>query len=293
MKRVSGPALQATPLIAILNNTATMNGAQLRRQSSTRDDIVQRMGTQVSGTQTAGHGPRPAAEAEEIYRRWIQFLHDEFVRHCQPERRSEIVRDQLTQIYLGRPAGGKLNLMLTSELPGNVVSMSLDPNNVTMEAEHFPDVDMERFARRKPLLWFWQMFDRSPIGLNHWLGLRLRCMLARHIFDHMGNGVKIYHGVEVTYGYNLVVEDGAVIRQRVLLHDRGGIRIGKSAVIGSYSRIFSHSSGARSPGAQGDHVTLLPTEIGEGARIGSHSIVLGGSKIGAGEIVGSYPADKN
>jgi len=81
-----------------------------------------------------------------------------------------------------------MNLTLTSELPGNVLSMSLDPNNVTLEAEHFPDVNMQLFAVRKPLLWFWQMFDRSPIGLNHWLGIRFRCMLGRHLFDHMARG---------------------------------------------------------------------------------------------------------
>ena len=180
--------------------------------------------------------PRPTPEAEEIYRRWIQFLDDEFVRHSSPERRGEIVRDQLYQLYLGRPFSGKLNLKLTSELPGNVVSLSLDPQNVTLEQEHFAEVDRERFARRKPLLWFWQMFDRSPIGLNHWLGLRFRCMLGRHIFEHLGSGVKIYHGVDLTYGYNLSIGDGVTIRQRALLNDRGGITIGNNAVIGSFSR---------------------------------------------------------
>jgi hypothetical protein len=183
--------------------------------------------------------PHPAAEAEEIYRRWIRFLDEEFLRHCSEERRSEIVRDQLLQIYLGRPHSGKLNLSLTSELPGNVVNLSLDPMNVTLEAEHFPEVDRERFALRKPLLWFWQMFDRSPLGLNHWLGLRFRCMLGRHIFEHLGSGVKIHHGVDLTYGYNLSIGDGAVIRQRALLNDRGGIKIGKNAIIGSYTRIYS------------------------------------------------------
>ncbi len=79
------------------------------------------------------------------------------------------------------------------------------------------------------------MFDRSPIGLNHWLGLRFRCMLGRHIFAHMGTGVKIYHGVDLTYGYNLSIEDGVTIRQRALLNDRGGITIGKGAVIGSFA----------------------------------------------------------
>lgn len=233
--------------------------------------------------------PHPAPEAEEVYRRWIQFLDDEFTRHKLPERRSEIVRDQLYQLYLGRPHGGKLNLTLTSELPGNVVSLSLDPENVTVEAGHFPDVDREKFNERKPLLWFWQMFDRSPVGLNHWLGIRFRCMLGRHIFAHMGTGVRIFHGVDLTYGYNLSIGDGVTIRQRVLLNDRGGITIGDRAVIGSFARVYSHSHAAESY----EQVTLVPTEIGEGARIGSHAIVLAGTKVGAGEEVGSFPADRD
>ncbi len=232
--------------------------------------------------------PHPAPEAEEVYRRWIQFLDDEFSRHHSPERRAEIVRDQLYQLYLGRPHGGKLNLTLTSELPGNVVSLSLDPENVTLEAEHFPDADRVRYNQRKPLLWFWQMFDRSPVGTNHWLGLRFRCMLGRHIFAHMGSGVKIYHGVDLTFGYNLSIEDGVTIRQRALLNDRGGITIGKGVVIGSFARVYSHT---HSPGNY-DQVTLVPTVIGPGARIGSHAIVLAGRSVGEGEVVGSFPADR-
>jgi len=232
--------------------------------------------------------PRPAAEAEEIYRRWIQFLDDEFVRHCSPERRGEIVRDQLYQIYLGRPHGGKLNLTLTSELPGNVVSLSLDPQNVTMDAEHFAEVDRQRFAERKPLLWFWQMFDRSPLGLNHWLGLRFRNMLGRHIFNHLGSGVRIYSGVDLTFGYNLSIGDGVTIRQRALLNDRGGITIGDHAVIGSYSRIFSFWHDPH------DHnkVRLQPTVIGAGALIASHAIVLAGQNVPPGSSVGLFPADR-
>jgi acetyltransferase-like isoleucine patch superfamily enzyme len=247
------------------------------------------MANTANAAQSAANVPHPAPEAEEIYRRWIQFLDEEFTRHCQPERRAEVVRDQLYQIYLGRPHGGKLNLTLTSELPGNVLTMSLDPENVTMEAEHFADVDKERFARRKPLIWFWQMFDRSPIGLNHWLGIRFRCMLSRHIFAKVGTGVRIFHGVEFAYGYNLSIGDGAVIRQGVLLQDRGGITIGKNAVIGSYARVLSYS---RAP-ENFDQVTLQPTVIGEGALIGSHAIVQGGSNIGPREIVGEFPALRN
>jgi acetyltransferase-like isoleucine patch superfamily enzyme len=230
--------------------------------------------------------PHPAPEAEEVYRRWLQFLDDELVRHSSPERRSEIVRDQLHQLYLGRPHGTKTSVTLTSELPGTILALSLDPANVTLEAEYFPDTDRERYARRKPLLWFWKMFDRSPIGLNHWLGLRFRCMLARHIFDHLGSGVKIYHGVELTYGYNLSIDDGVVIRQGALLNDRGGISIGKAATIGSFSRIYSQSYDPMDM----EKITLVPTNIGPRARIASHAIVLAGHHVAEGEAVGTFPA---
>jgi acetyltransferase-like isoleucine patch superfamily enzyme len=232
--------------------------------------------------------PQPAAEAEEVYRRWLLFLDEEFTRHKSPERRAEVVRDQLYQLYLGRPHGGKLNLTLTSELPGNILNLSLDPENVTLEAGHFADTDRQKFAERKPLLWFWAMFDRSPVGLNHWLGIRFRCMLGRHIFAHMGTGVKIYHGVDLTYGYNLSIGDGVVIHQRVLLSDRGGITIGKGTVIGSFARILSHAHSRENY----EKVTLLPTTIGANARIASHAIVLGGTKVGDGEAVGSFPSDR-
>ncbi len=112
-----------------------------------------RMATLTNRPASPANCPRPAPEAEELYRRWLQFLDDEFVRHSSPERRAEIVRDQLYQLYLGRPHGGKLNLTLTSELPGNILGLSLDSANVTLEAEYFHDVDRERYAQRKPLLW--------------------------------------------------------------------------------------------------------------------------------------------
>ena len=98
-------------------------------------------------------------------------------------------------------------------------------------------------------------------------------------------GVKIYHGVDLTYGYNLSIGDGAVIRQRALLNDRGGITIGKNAVIGSYSRIYSFSHDA----ADYEKIRLQPTVIGDGAHIASHAIVLAGQNVAPGESVGSFP----
>ena len=113
-------------------------------------------------------------------------------------------------------------------------------------------------------------------------------MLGRHIFEHIGSGVKIYHGVDLTYGYNLSIGDGVTIRQRALLNDRGGITIGNNAIVGSYTRIFSFSHDA----ADYDKIRLQPTVIGAGAHIASHAIVLAGQNVAPGESVGSFPADR-
>ncbi len=224
----------------------------------------------------------PTPEAEEVYRRWIAFLDEEFTKHQAAERRAEIVRDQLFQLYLGRPHGGKLNFTLTSELPLNVLQLSLDPGNITLDAQHYPDVDRDRFSKSKPLLWFWIMFDRSPIGLNHWLGIRFRCMLGRHLFAKMGKGVSIEHGVELTYGYNLSIDDGVIVRQRALLDDRAEIKLGAGAVIGTYARIYSHTHDPKDY----DKVIFAPTAIGAKARVGAHTVVLAGTQMPEGTIVG-------
>ncbi len=79
------------------------------------------------------------------------------------------------------------------------------------------------------------MFDRSPLGLNHWLGFRFRCMLGRHIFKHLGKGVKIFHNVEFTYGYNLTIEEGSTSTENVLLDDRGETILHEGTSVSDYA----------------------------------------------------------
>jgi len=236
----------------------------------------------VAAPKPASRINHPQPEAEDVYRRWLAYLDDEFTRHQAAERRAEIVRDQLFQLYLGRPHGGKLNFTLTSELPLNVLQLSLDPGNITLESQQFPDVDPERFAASKPLLWFWQMFDRSPIGLNHWLGIRFRCMLGRHLFAKMGKSVRIEHGVELTYGYNLCIEDNVIVRQRAMLDDRAKITLGAGSVIGNYARIYTHTHDKQDY----DKVIFAETTIGPRARVGAHTVILAGTQLAEGAIIG-------
>src|ERR1700727_2844848 len=111
----------------------------------------------------------------------------------------------------------------------------------TPEAESYGATAPKKSALRKPLIWFWQMFDRSPVGLNHWLGFRFRCMLGRHIFRHLGKHVKIFHNVEFTYGYNLTIKESCVIHKNVMLDDRGEIILHQGTSASDYANVYSHT----------------------------------------------------
>jgi hypothetical protein len=168
---------------------------------------------------------RPLPEAEGMYRRWIDHLDGEFKRQPSPDRRAEIVRDELYEMYLGRPHGGARGTSLLSETAIFVLADSLDVRNVSLDADYADDVDQQQYAGRRPLIWFWQMFDRSPLGLNLWLGFRFRCMLGQHLFKKLGKGVKIYPDVKFALGYNLTIEDNCTIGRGAVLDDMGELVI--------------------------------------------------------------------
>jgi acetyltransferase-like isoleucine patch superfamily enzyme len=225
----------------------------------------------------------PTREAKEVFDRWVESLDDEFSRHKNVELRGEIVRDNLHQLLLGRPHGGRLNFTLSTELPLNVLELSLDPANVTLEPEYYGDIDAERYALNKPLVWFWRMFDRSPVALNHWLGFRLRSMLGKHIFKKIGRNVKIYHGVEFTFGYNLTIEDDCIIHNHVLLDDRGELVIRKGTSISEHAAVFSH---AHDP-VEACIIEHRRTEVGPAARVTYRSLVMPGVRVGEDSMLGA------
>ena len=221
----------------------------------------------------------PAPPAEKAFLSWIDKLDQEFINR-DPEHRSDVVRNTLHELYLGPP--------YTAPDPGTplaqqVLVHSFDPRNATLEPEYYGDVDAAKYAERKPLIWFWMMFDRSPVGLNHWLGYRVRAMLARHVFKHCGKNVKIFHGVEVSFGYNLTVEDNCTIHKYVLLDDRGEIVIHEGCSISDYANVYSHAHDLN----DGMIVNNQKTEIGPKARITYHATVLSGVKVGEHGMVGS------
>jgi acetyltransferase-like isoleucine patch superfamily enzyme len=228
----------------------------------------------------------PTPAAERVFLTWIDRLDHEFMNR-DPEHRSDLVREALHEVYLGRPYAAP---NASASLAEQVLIHSLDPRNATLEPESYGDVDVAKYAERKPLIWFWMMFDRSPAGLNHWLGHRVRAMLARHVLKHCGTNVKIFHGVEVSFGYNLTIEDNCTIHKYVLLDDRGEIIIHEGSSVSDYANVYSHAHDLN----DGMLVDNHRTEIGPKARITYHATVLSGVKVGEHGMVGSMGvASKN
>jgi acetyltransferase-like isoleucine patch superfamily enzyme len=221
----------------------------------------------------------PTLEAEKAFLEWIDRLDREFSNR-DSQHRSRVVRDTLHELYLGRPYSA---LKPDAGVAEQALVHSFDPRNATLEPEYYGDVDAAKYAERKPLLWFWMMYDRSPVGLNHWLGFRMRAMLAKHVFKHIGKNVKIFHGIEISFVYNLTVEDNCTLHKFVLLDDRGEIVVYAGSSISDYANVYSHAHDLN----DGMIVSNHKTEIGPQARVTYHATVLSGVKVGEQGIVGA------
>jgi acetyltransferase-like isoleucine patch superfamily enzyme len=216
----------------------------------------------------------PTPKAEKRYLAWLKSLDERFTRYPGYEDRCKIVRSDLHKLLPTAPAFG---------LPGELARDHLDPRNITLEAEYYGDMDPARYYPRKPLIWLWKQFDASPLGANQWLGERLRQMLGRHIFAHMGERVRIFQHVEFSFGYNLSIGDDCWIHRHVLLDDRGGITLHEGTSVSDYANIYSHTHDL----IEQTDVTNRITEIGPRARITYHATVLAGSRIGPDAMLGA------
>jgi acetyltransferase-like isoleucine patch superfamily enzyme len=194
---------------------------------------------------------------------------------------NEVVRDTLFHIY--NPGVTRHEKSESLSLPAKAAFHNLDPRNVTTEAEYYTDIDAKQYGERKPLIWLWQMFDRSPLGQNALLGHRLRRMLAPMIFRKVGDNFKCWHFVEWSFGYNLTLGDNVVVHRHVLLDDRGGIDIGSNVSISDYVNIYSHSHDIYDI----NRVYTPKTVIGTGVRVTYHSTILAGVTVGDNAMVAS------
>ena len=218
------------------------------------------------------------ALAEEDYEAFISELYSALTDGRRDP--NDVVRDVLTDIYYPGTKSQNLSELGTTS---RAALHSLDPRNITTEPEYYADIDPRRYGERKPLIWLWQMFDRSTLGQNALVGHRFRRMLAPLIFRSVGADFKCWHFVEWSFGYNLVFGDNVVIHRHVLLDDRGGIEIGSNVSISDYANIYSHSHDIYDI-----HRVYTPkTVIRDGVRVTYHATILAGMTVGENAMIGS------
>ena len=198
---------------------------------------------------------------------------------------NEIVRNTLCKMYFGRAWASAVKELSGGEnlLPARALMHSFDPRNVTTEPEYYSDLDPKQYAVRKPFIWLWQMFDRSPMGQNALFGHRLRALLAPLIFRSVGRNFKCWSFVEWSFGYNLSIGENVVIHRHVLLDDRGGIEIGNNVSVSDYVNIYSHSHDIDDI----EKVSNRITKISDHVRITYHATVLAGVSIGKHAMIGT------
>ena len=218
---------------------------------------------------------------EEVFPRFVAELAERFDDGALD--RNAVAREALSQLYLGRPFDEDALASPRTPLAVRTLLASFDPRNATMEAEYYKELDPVKWEPVKPLLWFWQMFDHSPVGRNVRLGTQMRAMLAPRVFRRCGEKIRIFHGVEFSFGYNLSVGDRVTIHRNVLIDDRGEVILGDDVSVSDYANIYSHSHAVEDI----SDISLATTVIGDRARITYHAVVLSGVGVGPDAIVGS------
>lgn len=223
--------------------------------------------------------PVPVANAaQSLYDEWLAWVREAL--DDPTTDRVELCRAILTDIYYPSLSESDRAGLSTTQ---RVALAQMDPRNVTLEPEYYLETDLEKYAPRKPLLWLWEMFDRSALGENVELGIRFRRILAQHVFGSCGKNFKAFTHVRVSFGYNLNVGDNVVIHRHVLLDDRGGIDIGDGSSVSDFANVYSHSHNI----VDGRIVYLPKTVIGKGVRITYHATILAGAHVADDSMVGA------
>ncbi|HSG48924.1 MAG TPA: acyltransferase [Longimicrobiales bacterium] len=224
---------------------------------------------------------RPVAigpDAQARYDEWVTAL-DRALDDPHLER-NVFCRQVLEQIYAPYLTDSR-----TPEIPlvGRILRDQLDPANVTTESEYYREVDLERYRPVKPLLWLWEMFDRSPLGENVSLGVPFRRILAKRIFRRCGKNFKAFHQVKLSFGYNMEVGDDVVVHRHVLLDDRGGIVLGNGVSVSDYANIYSHTHDL----VDGRIVFTPKTVLEDRVRVTYHATILAGTTVAHDSMVGA------
>jgi acetyltransferase-like isoleucine patch superfamily enzyme len=219
-----------------------------------------------------------ASASRADYDRWVGSIAEELSdASCD---RNQLCKRILLQLFFPQ-----LQKAEPAELSAaaRIAMLQLDPRNITLEPEYYADIDPAQYAPVKPLIWLWEMFDKSIAGENVELGVKFRRVLARHIFRSCGKNFKCFHFVKLSFGYKMEVGDNVVVHRYVLLDDRGGIKLGNGSSVADFANIYSHTHDL----GDARDVESPATVLGDGVRVTYHATILAGVHMANDSMLGA------
>ena len=222
----------------------------------------------------------PPPGSSETIQRAVEYVDE---RLSSSEDTATVVQETLVDLFGDREGYERY---LSDESVSPVVRMriqSYNPKNGLAECEHWAEQSPERTYDSKCLQYLWRGFDLAPISNDISFALHFRRMLARHLFEEVGEGVKLFGGIKIQCGHNIRMGDNVVVHNGVLLDDRGRLEIGDGVSVADRSHIHTHNHDL----VEQSDVTTYRTIIDDNARLGYGSMVGAGCRVGENSIVGA------
>ncbi|MGM0590955.1 MAG: acyltransferase [Halobacteriota archaeon] len=220
------------------------------------------------------------SDAQETIHQAIAYVD---TRLSSSEETAVVVREVLADLFGDRMlferyrAGEALPPMAEARL------QSYDPRNAVVESEYWAEQDLGRLRESKYLQYLWRGFDASPLSHNVAFALPFRQMLANHLFAEAGDGLRLFGGIKIQCGHNIVMGDNTVVHNDVLLDDRGELVVGDRVSIADRAHVHTHGHDI----VDQTDVTTYRTILEDDVRLGYDSMVSAGCHVGENAMVGT------
>ncbi|WP_336036152.1 acyltransferase [Halobacterium yunchengense] len=222
-------------------------------------------------------------DAEATLRGFVSAVDDRLAAASGPDELADAVAETLVDLHGDRDA---YEAWRNDESVSPVEAARLqnyDPRHATLESEYYAEKDEAAFARSKPLQWLWRQFDGTPLADNVAFALRFRRMLAGHLFADVGDDVRLFKGITMTYGHNIEIGDNVVVHDDVHLDDRGKLTVGDRASVSDGVHVYTHDHDV----VDQTEVENYHTVVGDDARVTQGAMVRAGVRVGENAIVGA------